>query len=89
MTKIWGQVFWKGDPSENEEGAVQKPYQHSQWALLKSKYLMVLPVIFLPTLTVFLSLNPDFLVSISFDTADQLLNPEPYINTVLGKETSP
>lgn len=79
MTKIWGEVFWKAEP--DQETSAEKP---TQWELLKSHYLMIIPVIFLAGLTLFLSLNPDFLVSLSFEAADQLKNPETYIETVLS-----
>lgn len=81
MVKIWNSVFWANDPEtkelpEGEEGFTQS-------SLLRKKYLLVLPVVVLAMITLFLGFNPDFLLSLSNDIAGQLLNPEPYINSVL------
>lgn len=83
MTKIWGEAFWKADPYQDDD----QP-KLTQWHLIKAKYLMVLPVIFLACLTLFLSLNPDFLVDLSLQASDQLKNPEAYIKTVLENDQS-
>lgn len=81
MVKIWTSVFWANDPEKKE--LLEGKEQFTQSSLLRKKYLLVLPVVVLAMITLFLGLNPDFLLSLSNDIAGQLLNPEAYINAVL------
>lgn len=82
MVKIWTSVFWANDTEKKDHLAAEAPF--TQKSLLQKKYLMVLPVAALASITLFLGLNPDFLVSLSTDIATQLLNPEEYIKAVLN-----
>lgn len=81
MIKIWQSVFWQKAPERNQE--VSDVRIISQSALLRSKYLMVIPVIILAILTLCIGFYPDYLIGLSMEAADQLLNPEEYIKVVL------
>lgn len=77
MTKIWNKAFW-------EEKDVPDPeVPHS--TINATNYLMVIPCIFLAAITVSIGLYPDFLLDVSMQIADELLNPEVYIKAVLAK----
>ncbi len=76
MTKIWAEAFWKKDPAGNETN--EKP-------TLTGTRAMFVPVILLAVLTVGVGMFPSYLFRITDGAANQLLNPEIYIKTVLGE----
>jgi multicomponent Na+:H+ antiporter subunit D len=78
MSKIWESVFWAPVPD-----GLEKDVRYDSAALFKSKYPMILSSAFLALLTLFLSFYPDLLIVVSQKAADQLLNPQSYIDAVL------
>jgi multicomponent Na+:H+ antiporter subunit D len=72
MIKIWGEVFWKAPASEPARLAP---------ALSRRLYL---PVALMAALVAGIGLFPEPLLSLSLAAAEQLLNPEPYVDAVLG-----
>jgi multicomponent Na+:H+ antiporter subunit D len=84
MTKIWNEVFWKEKAIEYVENVPQISFK----TLMKKKYMMVLSVLFLGVLILAMGLFAGPLVSIAMATAEQLLNPDIYINTVFGIENN-
>lgn len=75
MIKIWAEVFWKAP----DEASVQS---------LKSALLspwMTLPVIMLASMTVGIGVFGEHLLVIARQSAEQLLNPQGYIQAVLGE----
>jgi multicomponent Na+:H+ antiporter subunit D len=72
MTKIWNEAFWKDAPQERPVSRGGKP----MWPL-------VLPVVFLATLTVVIGLAPQSLFAIADRAAVELLDLESY-RTVIG-----
>ncbi|WP_438768191.1 Na+/H+ antiporter subunit D [Kushneria sp. TE3] len=79
MTKIWAEVFWKKAPDEDAVKAVGQVSQRHLW-------LMILPVVGLAACTVFIGLNGQLLYDVAEASAAQLLNPQGYINAVLGEQ---
>ncbi|WP_457808384.1 Na+/H+ antiporter subunit D [Kushneria sp. EE4] len=79
MTKIWAEVFWKKAPDEDAEKGVGPVSQRHLW-------LMILPVVGLAACTVFIGLNGQLLYDVAEASAAQLLNPQGYINAVLGEQ---
>lgn len=76
MTKIWNEVFWKDKPeASNEE------YSKETWGNIK----LYLPLAILASITVVIGLYAEPFVNLATDAANQLLNPQEYINSVLGK----
>jgi len=73
MSKIWKHVFQSEDPKSSNE---------KEDLLNKRKY-MLLPAIFLATITLFISFFPQVLFELSQIAAEQLLNADTYINAVL------
>ena len=78
MTKIWGEAFWK--EAEGEK-SLPHPRRLSSGALL----LLVAPAVLLAGLTVLIGLAAGPLFELSMQAAMQLLNPDGYIDAVLGR----
>ena len=75
MTKIWAEAFWKPHP-DGVEPELRK---------LDNKAAQLLPIAGLAAMTIFIGLNPEPFVQFAERTTDQLLDPTPYITTVLGE----
>lgn len=78
MTKIWNEAFWKKMPKGNSE--ISKPNVVS----LNSIKPMIIPVIMLAGITLLIGLFGEVVYDLTSMTADQLLNPDIYIEAVLG-----
>ncbi len=78
MSKIWVSVFWSSAPEETKSDI-----KYDSRTLFKSHYLLLLSSAFLALCTLFLSCYPEALISISKRTAEQLLDPQVYIQAVL------
>jgi multicomponent Na+:H+ antiporter subunit D len=77
MTKIWGEVFWKEQPTGEEIlGLFQTLSGGSRFILLSSTTVLVI-------LTVFLGIVAEPLFLLAQEAAAQLMNPEAYIAAVL------
>jgi multicomponent Na+:H+ antiporter subunit D len=83
MCKIWAATFWQDPPEAanitEEEQPMTTDHDHRSLAPL------YLPVIALVILTVLVGLFPETLFRLSAFAAEQLLNPQAYIEAVLGK----
>jgi multicomponent Na+:H+ antiporter subunit D len=79
MTKIWGEVFWKKLP-EGTQLVIT-----SQKQLLRSKWLMVLPIVMLSVLIVIMGVYSEPFVDYSMRVANQLLDKQAYINAVFNR----
>jgi len=80
MSKIWRSVFWKPIPEE-----YQNELKDDGKSLFNSKYLMLFSSGFLAVFTLILSLYPELLIVFAQKAAEQLLNPQSYIDAVLPK----
>jgi multicomponent Na+:H+ antiporter subunit D len=76
MIKIWAEVFWKGQP--RTESPIDLTAKLSLW--------MLAPVIMLAVMTVAIGLYGEPLYQLAEVAANQLLNPQGYIDAVLGGE---
>ncbi len=74
MIKIWSEVFWKSPPNDDKTALKEKSI--SLW--------MTIPVATLALLTVSIGIFGERLISIAEISAQQLLNPQSYIDAVLG-----
>ncbi len=79
MMKIWNEAFWKPQPpsAESTEPVIQKLFR-------QPVIFMVIPIVFLASITVFIGVNPDPLFNLAMRASEQLMNPAEYINVVLG-----
>lgn len=73
MVKIWNEAFWKKQPQELAAIKITIPVS------------MFVPVIFLALGTIVLGVFAEYFIDISMRAAEQLINPEEYINKVLGR----
>jgi multicomponent Na+:H+ antiporter subunit D len=78
MSKIWNEAFWKKMPNETTEDSQSKSVS------LSSIKPMLIPVIMLAGITLTIGLFGESVLQLAMMTAEQLLNPEIYINAVLG-----
>ena len=76
MTKIWAEAFWTPHP-ENVEPKLARLPRPQLWPL-------ILPIAGLALLTCIIGLFPDPFVRFAETAAAQLLDPAPYVATVLG-----
>lgn len=79
MTKIWGSAFWKPHPA----GLQPKLSTLAP----KDRAALLVPIAALATLTCVIGLFPEPFVQFATRAADQLLNPQPYIDAVLSPQT--
>nr|WP_283101686.1 Na+/H+ antiporter subunit D [Halomonas populi] len=90
MVKIWNEVFWKPLPENNlvpEPAAVPRGDDGRQ--VKDSLGLMYLPVMILALFALLMGLMAQPLVTLTIEAAEQLLNPQGYIDAVLGDARSP
>lgn len=78
MTKIWNEAFWKKMPEHSSESF--KPNVVS----LSSIKPMIIPIIMLAGITLVIGLFGEIVYNLTSMTAEQLLNPDIYIEAVLG-----
>ncbi|MBE0660898.1 MAG: Na+/H+ antiporter subunit D [Bacteroidales bacterium] len=79
MMKIWNEAFWKNSPKEHVGVERVKVNLFSRPVIF-----MVIPIIFLAAITVFIGFYPEPLFALASRASEQLLNPQEYINVVLG-----
>ena len=76
MTKIWAAAFWKPHPAGLEPRLSDIP--------ARPRALMLLPMAALAVMTVVIGLFPGVFLDYATTSAEQLLNPTAYVQTVLG-----
>lgn len=83
MSKIWVSVFWSSAPGE-----AKGEFKYDSRTLFKSHYLLILSSVFLTLCTLVLSFYPEALIALSKRTAEQLLDPQIYIDAVLNNNNN-
>ncbi len=73
MTKIWGEAFWGESPAENERALPGA-----------TRLSLYLPVVLLGAMTLIIGLLVQPFLELALQAADQLLDPQGYIDAVLG-----
>ena len=79
MMRIWNEAFWKKDPekAENKDSVVAGLFS-------KHNMFMTIPIILLAMITLTIGFFPEPFFQIAERTANELMEPTVYINTVLG-----
>jgi len=80
MTKIWSEVFWKKRPEADRLIAGDVKLDK------KSLIPLIIPIIMLGTITLVIGFYPEPVFSLATKASEQLLNPDIYINSVLGEK---
>jgi multicomponent Na+:H+ antiporter subunit D len=81
MTKIWAEAFWKSAP----EGASIR-LEESRPPETGGRASMIGPIAALAAITISIGLLAEPLVTLSFEAGEQLMNPDAYIDAVLGED---
>lgn len=79
MTKIWAEVFWKKLPRDVDGKRLQKSHPD------RDAVFLLAPITALAACTVYIGINGQFIFELAEIASRQLLNPELYIQAVLGK----
>lgn len=74
MTKIWTQAFWEPEP----EGGEDLDVPAADW------WQRILPIAMLCICTLIIGFSAEWIFDLSMQTANQLLDPSVYVETVLG-----
>ncbi len=82
MTKIWMSAFWGPVP---EKGVPEHFGKETLWGTGKL-YILVVPVMIVAGLIILVGLNAQPLLEVCLVAAEQLLNPQTYIEAVLGPQ---
>jgi multicomponent Na+:H+ antiporter subunit D len=78
MIKIWTEVFWKPDPKRgNADTLVLPPVAAS---------LLLAPIVLMSVLMVVIGVGAELFFSLASEAAGQLMNPQAYIEAVLGAQ---
>ena len=77
MIKIWGEAFWKPEPTTSEYMGSE-----STKILKEPQILFIGPIVLLAFLTVLMGLAAEPFFALSIRAAEQLLNPAEYIYAV-------
>ncbi len=79
MIKIWNEAFWKKQPDNNPS------YDHCYQGLFsKHNIFMTIPIIMMALSTIIIGFFPEPFFHIAERAASELLNPDIYIQTILG-----
>lgn len=79
MMKIWNEAFWKNHPVSETDAA------NTRQKLFSRPFIfMILPIIFLASLTLLIGFYPQPFYEYVLKAGEQLMNPTEYINVVLG-----
>ncbi|RUO35567.1 Na+/H+ antiporter subunit D [Aliidiomarina shirensis] len=78
MIKIWAEVFWKKLPKGQDDTALVEGKTSA------STVVLYIPVVLLAVCTLFIGLNGQPIYEFAEYSAAQLLNPQGYIDAVLG-----
>lgn len=79
IARLWSEVFWKNDPTEEvvtDSFQPLKPFK---------KMLLVLPIGVLAATTLFIGLNAEIIIQVADRISTEMLDTTPYIQAVLGK----
>lgn len=76
MTKIWSKAFWSPEP----EGGQDRKVTPGDW------WGRIVPIAALCLCTLIISFAAEWVFQLSLETAEQLLNPGVYVETVLGEQ---
>jgi multicomponent Na+:H+ antiporter subunit D len=87
MIKIWNEAFWKADPKVASESSGSEPEAEAIRRGKGSQWGMLVPIGLLALITVCIGLAAQPVFDLALGAAEQLMNPEVYIQAVLGGRT--
>ena len=84
MSKIWHEAFWKPAPAEEMAQGDAGESEVAGETRRRGLGVMVAPIALLAAITVSIGLGAGHVFALSVEAAEQLLNPDVYIQAVLG-----
>lgn len=75
--RIWAEAVWKQHPAGDIDGTTAFP--------ARQRFAMVAPLVVLSAITVVIGINAQPLMDVATQAAQGLMEPQPYIDAVLGK----
>ncbi len=87
VIKVWNEAFWRADPGTPEEPSHEDPGAGAPEKTNRPLWGYLAPIGVLALMTVALGLAAEPVFDLAARAAEQLLNPETYIQTVLGGRT--
>ena len=87
MIKIWNEAFWKAEPKLSGESSGADPEEKRIEGAKGAVWGTLGPVGLLALITVWIGLAAQPVFDLALEAAEQLMNPEAYIQAVLGGRT--
>jgi multicomponent Na+:H+ antiporter subunit D len=87
VIKVWNEAFWRADPGTSEASSHQGLGAGEPETAKRRLWVCFAPIGVLALMTVVLGLGAEQVFDLAARAAEQLLNPETYIQTVLGGGT--
>ncbi|XAG06971.1 hypothetical protein NM432_07165 [Vibrio metschnikovii] len=78
MIKIWAEAFWKKLP---DDAQTNSPMSDSE------RFCMYVPIILMVLMSVTIGLCAEWFIQLMNATAEQVMNPQVYIDAVLGGQS--
>lgn len=78
MVKIWSEAFWKALP---EQAQTNQPMSDSE------RFCMYFPIILMAGMTITIGLHAEWFIQLASMAAEQVMNPQVYIEAVLGGQS--
>lgn len=80
IARMWAEVFWKLPGKK----PTKKHAMYFNKLTMNQKRLIILPIIFLTLVSLYIGFGAERIVQVSETIANELMDPSPYINTVLN-----
>ena len=80
VAKLWSEVFWK---SASEDLIIADSFTELP---IGKKIFFVSPILLLTVVTLFIGLNAEMIISVVDRISNEMVNTNPYIDAVLGKQ---
>ncbi|MFN4080687.1 MAG: proton-conducting transporter membrane subunit [Saprospiraceae bacterium] len=84
IAKVWAEVFWKPQP----EGRKRPEFEFFEDFKPYRKRLVLAPIVFLSLISLYIGLGAEHIQAISLRIAEELSNPETYIQAVFKTKTT-
>lgn len=84
ISKMWAEVFWKESPKPLTDEIDR--FANLPW---HRKTALVLPIAFLSFVSLFIGFNAGYVYEIAQETAQELMNPNLYVEAVLNRKLEP
>lgn len=89
IARLWAAAFWKDAPGEDlDRRAVFGVMDFVSWSRSKQS-LLVLPIAFLAGVSLYIGFAAEHIVLVVQHIANEMMDPSPYIQAVLGTNVTP